>query len=593
MSIPSIPKQAQENGKKYPNNPAYRFKINGRWESKNWSTYTAEIRQVGKALMELGVAHGDKTCILGFNRPEWNLFHIASMSIGAVPAGIYTTCSSEEVSYIVGHAEAKVILVENKDQWDKVNAHRSELPNLTHIVLMDDAEKIEDEQTLTWADFMGKGGRAGDTDFFSRLAAIKPTDLATLIYTSGTTGPPKGVMINHDNLSFTTHQIRFIMDIRNDDRFISYLPLCHIAEQIFSIHGAITFGYEVAFAESIEKLADNIKEVRPTGFFGVPRIWEKFYEGLSAKLSLATGIKAKLVSWARGAATKNYNAVNDGKFRSPRVLAEYKLANKLIYSKVKDALGLDQCRYFISGAAPIAKEVLEFMQSLDIPVWEVYGQSEDCGPTTFNYRGKTRLGTVGVAFPGVTVKIAEDDEILVKGRNVFVGYYKDEQATQETLEDGWLHSGDLGKFDADGFLNIIGRKKDIIITAGGKNITPKNLESTIKNIPYVHEAVVIGDRRKYLTALISVDDEGREKYANEKGISKDSVHEDAALLASFQAGIDALNNTVARVEQIKKFKILPRPLTIEDKELTPTLKVKRNIVQSNWAEVIDGMYAED
>jgi long-chain acyl-CoA synthetase len=593
MSIPSIPKQAQENGKKTPNNPAYRFKSNGRWESKNWSTYTAEIRQVGKALMDLGVAHGDKTCILGFNRPEWNLFHIASMSIGAVPAGIYTTCSAEEVSYIVGHAEAKVILVENKSQWDKVAEHRKDLPNLTHIVLMDDAEKIEDDMTLSWAEFMGRGSRSGDTDFFSRLAALKPTDLATLIYTSGTTGPPKGVMINHDNLAFTTHQIRFIMDIRNDDRFISYLPLCHIAEQIFSIHGAITFGYEVAFAESIEKLADNIKEVRPTGFFGVPRIWEKFYEGLSAKLGLATGVKAKLVSWARSVAHRNYTAVNDGKFRSPRLLAEYMLANKLIYSKVKEALGLDQTRYFISGAAPIAKEVLEFMQSLDIPVWEVYGQSEDCGPTTFNYRGKTRLGTVGVAFPGVTVKIAEDDEILVKGRNVFVGYYKEEQATQETLEDGWLHSGDLGKFDTDGFLNIIGRKKDIIITAGGKNITPKNLESTIKNMPFVHEAVVIGDRRKYLTAVISVDDEGREKYAAQKGISKDAVHEDAALIASFQAGIDTLNASVARVEQIKKFRILPRPLTIEDKELTPTLKVKRNVVQDIWGTFIDEMYAED
>jgi len=417
--------------------------------------------------------------------------------------------------------------------------------------------------------------------------------LGTLIYTSGTTGPPKGVMLTHDNLSFTAHQVRFVMSINHTERLVSYLPLCHIAEQIFSIHGAITFGYEVCFAESIEKLPDNIKEIRPTIFFGVPRIWEKFYEGLSAKLKLATGVKAKLVDFAQTTATDNHKHVNRGSLRSPIGLLKYKLANKLIYTKVKDALGLDQCRIMVSGAAPIAPEVLEFMQSLDMPIWEVYGQSEDTGPTSFNYRGKTKIGSVGMPFPGVTVKIAEDDEILVKGRNVFLGYYKDEAATNDALSDGWLHSGDLGKFDEDGYLHIIGRKKDIIITAGGKNITPKNLESTIKNMPFVHEAVVIGDRRKYLTALISVDDDGRAKYSEENGVAPGSVHEDAALQAAFQKGIDSLNSTVARVEQIKKFRILPRPLTIEDKELTPTLKVKRNIVQTNWAELIDQMYAED
>tara|TARA_B100000683_G_scaffold270732_1_gene310236 strand:+ start:589 stop:2370 length:1782 start_codon:yes stop_codon:yes gene_type:complete len=593
MAIPSIPAQAQENGKRSGGNPAYRFKHNGRWEEKTWSTYAAEIRQAGKALMALNVNHGDKTCILGFNRPEWNIFHIASMSIGAVPAGIYTTCSDEEVTYIVGHAEAKVILVENKEQWEKVANNRDQLPNLETIVLMDDAEPIDDENTLTWSDFMGKGGRSGDMDFFERLNAINPNDLGTLIYTSGTTGPPKGVMLTHDNLSFTAHQVRFVMSINHTERLVSYLPLCHIAEQIFSIHGAITFGYEVCFAESIEKLPDNIKEIRPTIFFGVPRIWEKFYEGLSAKLKLATGVKAKLVDFAQTTATDNHKHVNRGSLRSPIGLLKYKLANKLIYTKVKDALGLDQCRIMVSGAAPIAPEVLEFMQSLDMPIWEVYGQSEDTGPTSFNYRGKTKIGSVGMPFPGVTVKIAEDDEILVKGRNVFLGYYKDEAATNDALSDGWLHSGDLGKFDEDGYLHIIGRKKDIIITAGGKNITPKNLESTIKNMPFVHEAVVIGDRRKYLTALISVDDDGRAKYSEENGVAPGSVHEDAALQAAFQKGIDSLNSTVARVEQIKKFRILPRPLTIEDKELTPTLKVKRNIVQTNWAELIDQMYAED
>ena len=282
---------------------------------------------------------------------------------------------------------------------------------------MDGAEDIDDPMTITWSDFMGKGGRSGDMDFYERLAAIKPADLATLIYTSGTTGLPKGVMITHDNLSFTAHQVRFVMDIGSSERLVSYLPLCHIAEQVFSIHGAITYGYEVCFAESIDKLADNIKEIRLTVFFGVPRIWEKFYEGLSSKLKLATGVKAKLVSFAQNAAVENHKHVNRGTLRRPDRACKIPLANKLIYTKVKEALGMDQCKIMVSGAAPISKEVLAFMQSLDMPIWEVYGQSEDTGPTSLT-TGATPKLIGGQPFPGVTVKIAEDDEILVKGRNV-------------------------------------------------------------------------------------------------------------------------------------------------------------------------------
>jgi long-chain acyl-CoA synthetase len=338
-------------------------------------------------------------------------------------------------------------------------------------------------------------------------------------------------------------------------------------------------------------MVDNLKEVQPTVFFGVPRVWEKFQAGVSQKLGQATGIKKKIADFAMQAGLEMTRARAEGGSPGLGLELRYKLAHKLVFSKLKPAIGLGRARFCVSGAAPIAKETLEFFASLDLLVCEVYGQSEGTGPTSTNRPGKARLGTVGPPYPGVEVKIAEDGEILVRGSNVFLGYYKEPEATAETLKDGWLCSGDLGQFDKDGYLVITGRKKEIIITAGGKNIAPKNIEAGLKNHPLIAEAVVIGDRRKFLSALISLDPDAARRFADERG-HKGEPRELAELVAEVQKAVDEVNSTLARVETVKKFRIIPRPFSIETGELTPTLKVKRKVVNKNFESEIESMYQE-
>ncbi len=586
MATDTISNRLLQRAKKTPNDPAYYVREGGSWKPTNWGTYSDQVTQAGRALIALGFEHGQTVCILGFNRPEWAVMDIAAMGAGGAPAGIYTTCSPVEVRYIVAHAEAPIILVENEDQWRKVLAERGNMPHLKHVVTMKGCPAIADDMVMTWEEFMAKGDGVETRAYLDRVESLKPEALATLIYTSGTTGPPKGVMLSNENLAWTSNVAISITTISASDCALSYLPLSHIAEQMFTLHIPITTGARVYFAESIEAVPENLKEVQPTIFFGVPRIWEKFHAGISAKLKEATGVKAKLVKWAMKVGWEA-NQTPDGNKG-----LQYQLANKLIYSKLLPAIGMGNARVCVTGAAPIAREVLEFFASLDLVVLEVYGQSEDSGPTSFNTPTRYRFGSVGPALPGVEVKIAEDDEIMVKGPNVFLGYYKDKEATDATLSDGWLHSGDLGAFDSDGFLNITGRKKDIIITAGGKNITPKNLESGIKNHPLVDEAVVIGDRRKYLSALVTIDAEAGPAWAAANGEDASTLHKSAKLRASIQAHIDEMNKEFARVEQIKKFTILKRNFTVEDGELTPTLKVKRAKVNDHFAEDIESMYDE-
>jgi long-chain acyl-CoA synthetase len=572
----TIPHRVLRQAAEKPSTIAYQAKVNGRWQPTTWKTYAEQIRTAARAMIALGLPRGGKVTILGFNRPEWTIFDHAAMMAGGCPAGIYTTCSADEVAYIVHHSEAKLVLVENADQLAKVRAKRSELPLLEWIVVMQGATFEPAADTLSWDAFLAKAG--GDAELDARLAAIADGDMATLIYTSGTTGPPKGVMLSHRNLSWTAELLLDVGGRRTDEVSLSYLPLSHIAEQMCTIHLPATVGATVYFAESIDKVPENLKDARPTAFFGVPRIWEKFHSGLAAKLSQATGTKKKLVEWARGVCSR-VNAHRDRGEAIPSILdLQYRLATKLVISKIKQAMGFDRAQRLYSGAAPIAPDVLEFMSSLDLPILEIYGQSEDSGPTSCNLVGRTKLGSVGVALPGIEVKIAEDGEICIRGPNVFLGYYKEPEATAETLVDGWLRSGDLGAFDKAGFLTITGRKKEIIITAGGKNISPKNIEALIKSSPLVGEAVVIGDRRKYLTALITVDEAAAKQVTDVR--------------AAVQAAIDAANETLARVEQVKKFAILPRAFGVDSGELTPTLKIKRKAVAQLYAREIESMYVD-
>ncbi len=592
MTADTIPARLFARADRTPDKPAYNVRGRSGWKATSWRGYADGVRTAARALMALGFQPQDKVTILGFNRPEWVLMDVAAMAAGGVPAGIYTTSSPAEVEYITGHTEAPVILVEDHAQWEKVKAVRANLPKLRHVVLMDGAEAIDDAMVLTWDAFLAKAEGASEADLDARVSALKDDDLATLIYTSGTTGPPKGVMLSHRNLAWTATAALDLVSYAEGDKSVSYLPLSHIAEQMFTLHAPITGGGVVYFAQSIEALKDNLVEVQPQVFFGVPRIWEKFYAAVTGKLGQAPALRQKIAGWAMGVGRRSNAVRNAGGEVTGLLALEYRIANKLVFAKLRPALGLGQVKVCVSGAAPISAEILEFFSGLDISIREVYGQSEDSGPTTFNVPGATRFGTVGPAVPGVQVKIAEDGEIVVKGPNVFLGYYKDETATSEALQDGWLHSGDLGSFDGP-FLSITGRKKDIIITAGGKNITPINIELGIKQkVPIVGEAVVIGDRRKYLSCLISLDPEVAPGWAKDHGVDPDAMADDAKVRAAIQAGIDVVNKDLAQVERIKKFVILPRPLSIEHGELTPTLKVKRNKVSAHFAELIESVYAD-
>ncbi|MFP6683820.1 MAG: long-chain fatty acid--CoA ligase [Polyangiaceae bacterium] len=599
MSADTIIARFMKQADQRPHAKGYYVKEGNAWKATTWKTYVDEVRTAARALLSLGISrkHGTDdelscVCILGFNRPEWIIMDLAAMAVGGAPAGIYTTCSPTEVAYIVSHTEAKVVLVENVDQWKKIEEERENLPKLEHVILMKGAGEVDDDMVLTWDDFIAKAEDTSDDTLQEYIDALSPDELATLIYTSGTTGPPKGVMLSHHNLSWTATSAQDMITTGPEDCVVSYLPLSHIAEQMFSIHTPCTSGMQVYFAESLEKVKDNFAEVRPTVLFAVPRIWEKFYAGVSTKMAAATGLKAKLVGWARDTGRQVNDLRNNGQEPSGLLAIKYNFFNDKVYSKLKTALGLDRTKICVSGAAPISKEILEFFSSLDVVIREVYGQSEDCGPTSFNLPGRTKIGSVGPPIPGCDVKIADDDEILVKGPNVFMGYYKDEEATNEALIDGWLHSGDLGKIDSQGFLHITGRKKDLIITAGGKNIAPKNIESSLKDLNLIGEAVAIGDRRKYLTALISLDPDESAAYAKEHDLDEAKLCESPQLRGVIQEHVDKVNAALARVEQIKKFSITKRPFSIEDGELTPTLKVKRTKVHEHFADDIEAMYGD-
>lgn len=596
MAYDSIPSRFLAQAAKRPEAPAYFIKVEGAWRATRWRDYVGETRMVARALIAEGVGPGKTVGILGFNRPEWVSMAVATMLTGGAPAGIYTTCSAEEVQYILAHSEALVVLVEDEAQWAKVRSVRDRLPALKRVVLMKGAPAVDDPMVMTWEAFVASGEATEDAEVDRRVEAIEPTGLSTLIYTSGTTGPPKGVMLSHENIAWTARAAATLVKAQAGQVMLSYLPLSHIAEQMFSIHGAATIGLTIYFAESIERVPDNLREAQPEVFFGVPRIWEKFFAVAGSKLKDATGAKALIVKWARGVALDVHGRLDRGESVPMWLDAQHRLADRLFYSKFKSAVGLGRAKMCVSGAAPVGREVLEFFTSLDLPVREVYGQSEDTGPTSFNLPGDSRLGTVGKPIAGVTVKIAEDGEILVKGPNVFLGYFKDPEATAATLQDGWLCSGDLGRLDPDGFLVITGRKKEILITSGGKNITPKNIEEDLKRHDLIGEVVVIGDRRPYLTALMVLRAEGLARWAKERGRDPSeaakTAHDDPEVRAELQRAVDDVNSRLARVETIKRFTVLPRPLDIEHGELTPTLKIKRAIVYKVWSEVIEAMYAE-
>lgn len=568
--------------------PSLRVKRNGAWKTFTWDEYRQQVRMVARALISLGTQPGRGVCIIGYNCPEWFFADIGAIYAGLVPAGIYTTSSAEQCEYIANHCDAPVVFVEDQEQLGKFLSIRGKLPNLKALVLMHGESNAQG--VYSWTKFLELGLNTPEQELDKRIAAQPADAMATLIYTSGTTGTPKGVMLSHDNLTWTASTAIGLIGGKADDEVVSYLPLSHIAEQVASLHGPMAFGACVNFAESMEKLGDALREVRPHYFLAVPRVWEKIQEKIMAAGAKNPPLKKKIAAWARRQGLAGGYAEQQHTGKSPL----YGIANALVFKKVRKTLGLDRARILVTSAAPISRDTLEFFLSLGLPICEVYGMSECTGPATASLPDRYYTGKAGFCLPGAELKIAEDGEICMRGRHVYKGYFKDQAATADTLDkDGWLHSGDIGTIDAQAFLQITDRKKDLIITAGGENIAPALVEGYLKGIPVVSQAVVIGDRQRYLSVLLTLNADRILQDAQACGSSAkdpETASRDEKFLGFLQRQIDAVNARLARVQAVKKFKIIPTEFTIEGGELTPTMKVKRKVVTEKYKSEIDQLY---
>ncbi|WP_257458839.1 AMP-dependent synthetase/ligase [Archangium lipolyticum] len=561
----------------------------------SWHEYALRVKRFALGLLSLGFRSGSALPILSFNREEWLVADLAAMALGGMPVGVYTTSSVEQVQYIVDHCEAEFLVVENEKHLATALAVRERVPRLRHIIVLESNPALP-EGVLRYSDVQALGTGADEAPYWGAVNTLQPEGLATLIYTSGTTGNPKGVMLSHRNLVWTAHHLMRATGMREEgEALLSYLPLAHIAEQMLSLHGPLLIGAEVFFARSMESVPEDLREARPTLFFGVPRVWEKFKGRIEEALREQPASRQKVVSWARQVAAER-NALAIRHERVPLFLeGQYQLARRSVFQSLLGRVGLDRARFVVSGAAPIGRDVLEFFASLDLVLREVYGQSEVCGPTTLNTLEATRLGSLGRPILGVEVRIAGDGEILVRSGGVCMGYFKDPDATAELLREGWLHSGDVGQLDPEGFLHITGRKKEILVTSGGKKTAPAHIEMLLKAVPPVGHALVIGERRKFLVALLTLDPERSRALARQQGWPEElsALAVDPRLRQHLQASIEhEVNPRLARFEGIKRFAVLAQDFSIDGGELTPSMKMRRQVIEARYKDLIESLYAD-
>lgn len=581
-----------EQAERLADRPALWSKRHGTWLPTSWREYARRVRHFALGLMGLGFPPGSCLGILSFNREEWVVAQLAAMASGGVAVGLYTTCSPEQLAYVLGHCEAPVVVVEGAAELARVQAVRAQLPALRRVVVMDPTA-AHGEGVLSYAELLARGAAQDAAEYFQRVNALEPSGLGTLIYTSGTTGAPKGVMLSHHNLTWTAARLSQAVGLREDEVLLSYLPLSHIAEQALSVHGPIFNGLQVYFAQSFEALPEDLREVRPTVFFGVPRVWEKFKAKAQAGLEAQPRARRRVVAWARAVALRWHGQVLAGAEPGAGLELQYRLAQRLVFGPLKARLGLERTHLFATAAAPIGREVLDFFCSIDMVLREVYGQSEVTGPTSVNRPDATTLGSLGQPLPGVAVRIGEGGEILVQGENVCLGYFKDPQATAELLQGGWLHSGDLGELDARGYLRITGRLKEIIVTSGGKKTPPSTLEALLRALPPIGQALVVGDGRNHLAALLTLDPERAKAFATQQGFPTEleALPRHPGFRAWLNAQIDAeVNAKVSRFEWIRRVEVLATDFSVEGGELTPTLKVRRAAALKKYAAQIDALY---
>jgi len=563
----------------------------GRWISISWEQFGAASRRIAAFLLGEGVGEQEHVAIWSGNRPEWHIADMSVLSLRCRPVPVYLTLSADQAGYVLAHSETVVAFVESPALLAHLQSVRAELPALRRVVVVDGLDApASDGFAIPWSEALHRGEQAlarQGAELDRRAASVSLDDIATLIYTSGTTGPPKAVMLTHANIAAGTASTAQFIHADENDRVISYLPLAHIAERSVSEFRSYVYGNVVYFAQGIDRLGEHLRDVRPTAFFAVPRIWEKMAAAVRGQVSATPGLKGRLARWAVATGERRSDVLRSGRPVSALLRRRHALADRLVLHRLRVALGLDQATVLASGAAPIAPDVLRFFDAVGLEIDEVYGQTENTGLCSMNRPGNARFGTVGPSVPDSEMRIAEDGEILCRSGMVFAGYYKDDEATRATMTaDGFLMTGDVGEVDAEGFLRITDRKKDLIITAGGKNIAPSNIETALKRHRLVANAVVIGDRRPYVTALITLDPDATAAFARERGIAVDGPE----IRAEVQRHVEEVNAHLSHVEQVKRWELLRADFQV-GVELTPTLKVKRKVVSERYAAEIEKLYS--
>ena len=584
----------KERIRKTPDKPALCYKDGTEWKTVTWQHYSDRVDEFARSLMALGVKPRDKVALIGTNTPEWFYADMGIMTMGASTVPVYGTNSGDQIIYILKHSESKVFIMEDISYFERIAGRLDEIPALEYVVVIRGAFPGSKGLILSFDEFAALKEKTPLEDLQKIREQIKPEDVDTLLYTSGTTGQPKAVILTNLNSVTAGKNVDLTMNLKNVK--ISspcYLPLSHVAERTVNLFYALYSGQITYFMGGYDKFKESLSEVRPTMWMGVPRVWEKLYEGVMGYRASLPDNKRKMIDWALSVGS-DYNQRKYKKENISVILAaKYLVARSLVIKKLLRALGLDRAIVFVTGGAPTHLETLNFYISIGVWLQDVYGQTEGHGTTSFALRGDVRFGSAGKPYPLTKVELAPDGEILVKGDHVSPGYYKDLELTAETFKDGWLYSGDLGRFDGDGFLWVTGRKKDIIITSGGKNITPAKIEAMLLGLPLIENAVVVGDARKYLTCLLVLSEESVKKFATEKGLKGSTYAEIVRtdeVKNEINRYIDSMNEKLSRVEQIKAFKILSRPFSQEGDELTPTMKVKRFVIQKKYAKEIEDMY---
>jgi long-chain acyl-CoA synthetase len=589
----------RRNAEEHGGSPALSWKEDGVWRTHTWRELRDRIAETALGLAEIGVERGDFVAIMASNRPEHVIADQGAVHAGATPTTFYDTLAPDQIRYVASDCEAKVAILENRDYMKKWLEIRDQLPSLQTVVLMEHADEFE--EALSWDELVARGREAieADPDRFEELAdQVEPSDHATLIYTSGTTGPPKGVPITHRNILFNAEAIDRVVGLPEHMTGVSYLPLAHIAERVLSVYLASMKAAHAYFCPDPKQVVEYVQEARPSSFFGVPRVWEKVRAGLTAKIEAEENdTKRRLALRAIQVATAVVKLQQRGQQPSLLLRAEHALLDRIVLSKVRDGIGLDRCEFTSSSAAPLPDDVAVFFAALGLPLMEAWGMTELTGAATVNPPGRIKIGSVGRALPGTEIAIADEDgEVLVRGPIAVDGYFNLPEATADLIdEDGWLHTGDVGEIDEDGFLRIVDRKKELIITAGGKNLSPANIEALLKEHPLVGQALAYGDEKPYVVALLVLDEEAAPARAAQVGIAAADVAalaEDPQVLAEVEQAVAAANSKLARVEQVKRFELLPAEWTAESEELTPTMKLKRRVIHDKYRDEIEALYAE-